>query len=80
MLTSRSRSYRQHRRISVVEIGTYDLRDESEEKLDIIINVGSDLSSVSYPIVEQETHSFHDWQIRPYPNLAQFLPDLHSSQ
>jgi hypothetical protein len=61
-------------------MGTYDLRDKSEEKLDIIINVGSDLSSVSHPIVEQATHSLHDRKIGPNPNFAQFLPDLHSSQ
>jgi hypothetical protein len=32
-------------------MGTYDLRDESEEELDIIIDVGMDLSSVSSPII-----------------------------
>jgi hypothetical protein len=63
---SRSRSDHQHRRISVVEMRTYDLRDESEEKLDIIIDVGSDLSSVPSPMIQAGDSLF--------PRLADLSP------
>ena len=80
MLTSRSRSYRQHRRISVVEIGTYDLRDESEEKLNIIVDVSSDLSSVPSPMIQAGDSLFPRLADLSLPRSRTISPSLPSWQ